>query len=200
MSGSVLKKKKSSIEYLNIGSTYKIGEGEDRLCLPHPLDSKKCIKVMKHPRAIKQMKSDMYWYQRFAADKQISWQMISKYHGRIDTNYGIGLVFDLVYDYNGEISKNLNYYLKLNDDTFNKQLPQHLQQLKEFLLSQEIIFRDLSADNILCQFHDEKNFTLVIIDGIGNNEFIPVSTYISFFAKRKIKRKWEKFSKGILER
>lgn len=39
---------------------------------------------------------------------------------------------------------------------------------------------------------------MVLIDNIYNSEFIPVSNYCRFFAKRKIDRKWQRFEDSLL--
>jgi len=33
----------------------------------------------------------------------------------------------------------------------------------------------------------------VVIDNIGNSDFIPVCNYVDFMAVRKIRRKWQQF-------
>ena len=69
--------------------------------------------------------------------------------------------------------------------------------LKNYLLDQAIIMRDLKDDNLLLQRLSDEQNRLVIIDGVGNNEFIPLSELISVFTSMKIDRKWEKFRRKL---
>ena len=59
-----------------------------------------------------------------------------------------------------------------------------------------ILTTSLLPRNVVIQKLDGR-VKLVIIDDIGNSEFIPVSQYMTSFAQRKIKRKWNGFKKRI---
>ena len=53
-----------------------------------------------------------------------------------------------------------------------------------------IISRDISANNLLYKRETETEGKLIIIDGLGNAELIPLSNYFNYLAQKKIIRKW----------
>ncbi len=57
---------------------------------------------------------------------------------------------------------------------------------------------NLQAKNILYKKTSDKDGHLVIIDNIGNSDFIPVCNYIGYLAAKKILRKWHRFENNIL--
>lgn len=40
---------------------------------------------------------------------------------------------------------------------------------------------------------------LIMIDGIGNSDFIPLANYIDWYAQKKIQRRWTRFEKKLLQ-
>ena len=71
-----------------------------------------------------------------------------------------------------------------------------LAELKSYLLRYNIIPCDLLPDNIVVK-HGTTGPKLILIDGLGGTELIPVSNYFKVLGNRKILRKWEKFSKKL---
>ena len=164
-----------------------IGRGRDRACYFHPLDQNKCIKVSIVDND-KQSRREPSYYKKLQADN-ISWDAISKYHGKVDTNLGDGLVFDIVQDFDGATSKAISYYLDHNliDQEI---LTEILLNIKNYLFTNNVLTRDISPNNLLFKRSSEKIGKLIIIDGLGNAELLPISSYFNYFTQRKINRKW----------
>ena len=55
----------------------------------------------------------------------------------------------------------------------------------------------LKSKNILLQKTAQDAGKLVIVDNVGNSDFIPLSNYIGCLARRKILRKWRRFEADI---
>jgi hypothetical protein len=51
----------------------------------------------------------------------------------------------------------------------------------------------IRPQNIVYQRVNSNEAILVIIDNIGNSDFIPICNYVNHMAIRKIKRKWQRF-------
>ncbi len=176
-----------------------IGKGTNRLCFIHPLDSNKCIKVTYSNDFSETIKEIRYY--KFLQKKDISWDFLVKYYGSIETTLGKGEVFDLVRDYNGEISKTLSFYLQSDDKTKSIQNPlKLLEELKEYTLKENIVVKDLNTKNMLYQKLDNNTAKLVLIDGVVNNDFLPFSKYINFFTRKKIKRLWKRFEESLTKK
>ena len=176
-----------------------IGRGRHRECYKHPGNRDLCIKliVKDSPLEIKREKQ----YYRHLQKRGISWDMIPRYYGDAETNLGLGSVFDLISDHDLTVSKSLEYYLSSEEQTEKcyESLSESLHLLKKYLLDNNIVTMDLKPYNILCQKNESGISRLFLVDNIYNSEFIPVSNYSTFFAKRKIARKWQRFEENILK-
>ena len=129
--------------------------------------------------------------------QKASWEHLSEYKGDVDTNFGRGSVYQLIRNDDGEISTNLERYLQSNSTIENSdELSNELDKLYNYMQKNRILTTSLLPRNVVIQKLDGR-VKLVIIDDIGNSEFIPVSQYMTSFAQRKIKRKWNVFKKRI---
>lgn len=68
-----------------------------------------------------------------------------------------------------------------------------LVHLRKYLIEEGIIVRDLQAGNFAYKRLNGQNGKLMIIDGVGNNEFIPFCNFSPYLARKKIIRKWNRF-------
>ena len=55
----------------------------------------------------------------------------------------------------------------------------------------------LKTKNILFQQDTRSSGKLVIVDNVGNSDFIPIANYSAVLARRKIRRKWLRFEADI---
>ena len=184
---------------LNLDKSSLVGKGLRRKCYRHPKDSNLCIKIVVFGNGDESKREKKYY--RHLKKRGISWDMIPKFHGDIETNLGTGSVFDLILDSDGAVSKTLQYYLSSNDKlkAHYKGLSNALYSLKNYLLTQRIITMTLKPKNISCKKMRSGNFRLFVVDNIGNSDFIPVCNYSRFFARKKILRKWNHFERSILK-
>lgn len=175
-----------------------IGTGSHRKCYVHPENKDLCVKIIFN-EDLKESKREQSYY-RLLEKRNISWEMLPRYYGVIESNLGHGAVFDLIRDYDGEISKTLEYYLS-SSEILELQCPCFLQtfySLKKYLYKYKIIPMDLKPENILYKKTSDKDGLLVIIDNIGNSDFIPVCNYVGYLATKKILRKWHRFEHNLL--
>jgi hypothetical protein len=174
-----------------------IGRGLHRECYLHPQDERLCVKVVVAGNSDENRREARY-YSRLAA-RGISWEMLAKFHGLVDTSLGEGAVFDLVRDYDGSISRPLSGYLEdpgLGVDCAAI-LPRALPALKRYLLANRVVTMTLKSKNILLQRSGEREGKLVIVDNVGNSDFIPLSHYIAWLGRLKIRRKWRRFERDL---
>jgi hypothetical protein len=174
-----------------------IGKGLRRECFFHPQDENKCIKIVvagDHKETAREQS-----YYQLLSKRNISWQMLARFYGNIETNRGVGAVFELIRDYNGEVSKTLQHYFTTNHKTnLNYQnLSQALPLLKQYLLNWKIVTMSLKPQNIVFKMINQSEGVPVIIDNIGNSDFIPICNYIDRMAVRKIHRKWQRFEDSL---
>ncbi len=182
---------------LTLESSSLIARGLRRECYFHPEDENKCIKVVvagDHKETAREQS-----YYRLLEKRNISWKMLARFDGNIETNRGKGAVFELIRDHNGEVSKTLEQYFSANNeaDLNDQDLSPALPLLKQYLLKWKIVTIALKPQNIVYKKITESEGVLVIIDNIGNSDFIPICNYIDRMAIRKIHRKWQRFEDSL---
>lgn len=166
------------------------GKGANRVCYLHPANENSCVKIPnKNKKSIKATLREIEYY-KYYEKKGAQFNSVSNFFGEIETNQGVGYVFELVRDYDGLISKPLRYYLdhKLYSDLLDKKLV----ELYYDLIKNRIMVSDLNPKNILVVKKSEASITLKMVDGIGNVDGIKVCDYSSLFFKMKIKRKFKR--------
>jgi hypothetical protein len=184
---------------LKLESSALLGRGLRRECYFHPEDENKCIKVVvagDHKETVREQS-----YYRLLEKRKIAWRMLARFYGNVETNLGEGAVFELIRDYTGEVSKTLVHYFSANNGTDRnyQYLYQALLVLKEYLLKWKIVTISLKPQNIVYKKTNESEGFLVVIDNIGNSDFIPICNYVGWMATRKIHRKWQRFEDLLTE-
>jgi hypothetical protein len=187
-----------SQDKVNLTEDLLLAKGGERLCYINPNDTTKVIKVLDPNIITHNRQNDLeYTYYNLLYSKYDKNTLlnIAKCYGWADTNYGKGLMFERIIDYNGQDSKHLRYYLR-NHLLSEQQETLLLTELKEFLESNLILFVDVSTVNLFCKEISRDKFTLVIFDGLGarryNFKFF-LYMKISFLAQYKLKKQWNKF-------
>ncbi|MFW5426807.1 MAG: YrbL family protein [Methylophagaceae bacterium] len=174
-----------------------IGKGLHRECFAHPDDENKCIKVVVNGNQQETEREQSYY--KLLEKRNISWEMLPRFHGNIETNMGTGAVFDLIRDHNDNVSNSLEHYLA--DEDYVAQNKQHLllalAHLKLYLLENNIISMPIKSKNILYQIKNDGTGTLHIVDNIGNADFIPIASYLYYFGNKKIMRRWNRFFNAL---
>ena len=185
---------------LSLDNATPIGAGLHRECYLHPEDERLCVKVIVAGNSDENRREARY-YSRLSA-RGISWDMLARFHGLVETSRGEGAVFGLIRDYEGSISRPLNEYLE--NPALGAQcqatLPRALPALKTYLLENRIVTMTLKAKNILVQRTGADQGRLVIVDNVGNSDFIPLSHYVGALGRLKIRRKWRRFENDLLQR
>lgn len=193
-----------------------LAEGGRRFVYINPEDKTKLIKIVKQEGIDKKLKK-LKFYKRFRPKKVIDentedynaykiynkkseniFNFIPKLYGYIDTNLGKGLITEYICNYDGTCSISLKDYIKING--VDKEIWKSLKVLYKELLDSCLITRELKDFNIVIQIKSDGSKKLYIIDGFGNQEFIPISNYIKFIARRKIRKHFKIFIKSILRK
>ena len=88
---------------LQLDDPLLIGRGLHRECYQHPEYGNLCVKVVVAGNSDENRRESRYYRQLEA--RGISWDMLARFHGLVDTSRGEGAVFDLVRDFDGEVSR-----------------------------------------------------------------------------------------------
>ena len=165
-----------------------IATGERRKCYRHPDDPGKCVKVshLTKGRDMQARREDKY-YRRYMK-RGCSLEHLAAFHGRVETNLGPGYIFDLVTNLDGELSTSLGEYIR--GGSLVQSFEAELKKLRAYMFKEGIIAGDFNESNILVQEQGDGNRHLVIIDGLGNSDFIKLADYSKRFRDKKLRRKW----------
>ena len=119
-----------------------------------------------------------------------SWRHVPEYFGCVQTDQGLGIVTALYRDHDGGFPKNLEQLVPYG---ISDHLELAIIEFKEWLRRTLFLSRDLLPHNIIAVAGSDHSYRLVIVDGIGNSEFIPISSWFKQSARKKIERKLTKF-------
>ncbi|MDY0194455.1 MAG: YrbL family protein [Sulfurovaceae bacterium] len=182
-------------DFLTLSEDLLLGEGMGRKCYIYPGDNDLCIKIpLKRAKRSAQREIN---YLRRLHKRGKSFDMIADYKGDIVTNIGRGNLYELVRDYDSSISKNLEYYLNLNDKKITSKILNLIEDLRSYLIKEYILFSDLDMDNILVKKENEFDYKLVVIDGIGDNNQIQFLEYFPMLGMKRCVKKWDLFKTKI---
>ncbi len=178
-----------------------VGKGNERACYIHPEDKNKAIKITyenNNRKESKQTKLEVNYYKELEKRRMTNFKHLPKYFGEVKTDKGAGFVVELIRDFDGEVSKTFEYYLKKDGVLKYKK---ELEEYKQYFLDNCIIFNyGMMPKNILLRKNSETDFDLVLIDGLGDVTYFTFLNKIKYLAIRRINRRWDKFVKKYLEK
>ena len=177
---------------LEIKKELFIGAGGHNATYIHPIDKTKCIKIPHDPND-GDVKKEMR-YRKMCAKKLAKSRLVTEFFGTIETNLGLGYVFERVLDYNGQTSKDLRDFLpKTKPDAQTLQrIWTILLNFKSDFLRENIAIVDTDIENFMVQEPTKGSFRVRIVDNIGTPVLIPLVYWFDFAAAWKAKRYWNK--------
>jgi hypothetical protein len=187
---------------ISLDASGLISSGTVRDCYRHPTDPGRVIKV-----AATKKKADLQANIRELRGYQILMRehvdlfCISHCYGFVTTDRGTGLVCDSVRDDSGEISKTIREIVVYGDGYDIDSILQAVEKFCDFFILKDVFLFDLNPRNIVLQKTLNGSYQPVVIDLKGryeNHEFIPLSSYIAYFARRKLKRRCDELIGRIL--
>lgn len=184
---------------LEINEELFIGSGGHQATYIHPIDVTKCIKIP-HTADDGDVRKEMR-YRRMCAAKLEKSKLVTKFFGTVETNLGLGYVFERVIDYNGDTSRDMKNFLpKTYPD------PRTLQQIwtimlnfKSDFLQESIAIVDTDIENFMVQETAPSSFRVRIVDNIGTPVLIPLVYWFDFAAAWKAKHYWNRIVAWLAE-
>jgi hypothetical protein len=188
---------------IQLYSKHYIGEGEMRFCYEHPRDKSLCIKIPRLETTKAYTNKELLYFKKLSKRNKAKYRydFYSDFYNEVETNLGLGQVFDLVRDEaNGEISRTLEFFIMNSIAVSDKQLEKALVLLKQQMIKHSVFTRDLRARNVCCKLNKDNSIELVIIDGIGHRDFFPFADYFRYFSRKKIDRTFTKWHFNNIEK
>ncbi|MFV0563245.1 YrbL family protein [Malaciobacter mytili] len=183
---------------VELNEKYLVNKGTNRACYIYPNEKNKCIKI--DLKDNKETKREIKYY-KLLQKKSISFKMLSKYFSSIKTSLGQGEVFELIIDYDGKVSTEVDKYLtnKTSSNEDIKNIISLIPKLKQYLYKEKIYVKDLNPVNIVFQKLDKLNYRLVIIDGLAHSNYNPFFYFFDYFLLKKINKSWKNFITTVKE-
>jgi len=187
-------------------------KGGNRLCFVHPDNRGMCIKVARpgfspaEKRSRKGFPKNLKPLNRFD-DSQIEHEVLSTIHaelgdevldliprsyGMVETDMGPGIVTNLVTDEDHQISITLLQYLWENglDAPIQKSLDQFYPAWQSLAVpSRDLLLHNIVVQQTSLEAGDEKQCRLIVIDGLGWSDMIPLARFFKGLAHVKAGRK-----------
>ena len=197
------------IEFFSLDAAFS--SGGNRLCFVDPKDPLRCIKIARPERtpeikrAAKSFPSNMRplsYFDENVSDMSVyehidttigndAYKLMPKCYGYVETDLGTGLAFEMIKDTDGQISITLKQYVWQNGIT--KTLEHALKEFLELWQMLGMPSRNLLLHNIVVQqdISDRGSIIqrLVVIDGLGWPDIVPLAYYIRPLARYKARRK-----------
>lgn len=188
-----------------------IGQGHERTCYQNPEDLSRCVKIIRKSRVKQTLREISYF--RHLESKGIPFDHLPRFYGKIEGDGFIGIEQELIQDFDqtgkstdtktgsrGVSSPTIRQYLANPLTTEQiRAFWQALDKLKAYLLRYNILALGIDHNNVVVQ-NTGSGIRMVLIDGVYDTEWIPISKYSRFFGNRKILRRWERFMQQLHEK
>ncbi len=183
--------------------------GGRRICFVHPDDSSRCVKILSHNGDPVRRRKESVWYKQLRPvsnfddnlrelesfrvleqhDKSV-WNHFPHCYGIQPTSRGNGIVTDLIRNMDGGIPRTVQRYVETHGRT--PEIRQALETFFDVLRVQRVVTRDILDHNVVVQVREE-GLRVVMIDGFGSSDAIPVTRWFPAVARLKVVRKIRRF-------
>ena len=178
-----------------------IGKGRNKQCYVHPEDPSRVVKISNPKSNPKELKKELREFTRLRKKnrKVTEKLLVPIYYGTVQTNEGIGYIFDRVSKECGAQYLTLNEFIAKDRPTagsVNKLLVKLYQDLRE----SAVIISELNSENILVISYDEtqeKKSVFALVDGLGEGAFLKLTELHPYFARKKLYRKFQPFAEEV---
>ncbi len=170
-----------------------ISHGRVRACYYHPKNNRLCVKVALKKTHNKLLKKEIKNNRLF--QKTID-PYVPRYYKLVQTNKGLGLITDLVYDDDNRLSPRLTDWVR-SGKKITKEMVAQFDDFFTRLLRYKLWFYDFNNENFLIRTHKGKQY-VYFVDTKSLNRHNSWSTlkleyFLPFFARRRMQRRIQRF-------
>lgn len=170
-----------------------ISHGKTRVCHQHPKDANLVVKTPftgDEEGLISNANEYKAYHNLISLHPKIS--CISHCRGYVTTNRGKGLLCESIRDDDGGISKSIYEIVVYQEDCDLDYVKQVTAEFCDYLKANDIFIFDINLKNIVMQSKQNGSYKPFIIDfksQVETKEFIPLSKYSKYFARKKLSRR-----------
>lgn len=116
-------------------------------------------------------------------------KLLTEYYGTVQTDFGMGYVFERVIDFDGNTSKELSELLKQWNEHPNYILLENiLEDILRSMIAEKLVTTNMEYVNFMVQKVSPGYMKIRVIDNIGTHAKIPLIFYADNFARRHVKK------------
>ena len=167
----------------------------------HPENPQLCIKIPYNAEGQDDLDRELFIRRRLQRNN-ISTKILPKYFGTTETTLGKGYIFELIKDFDGNISLTLDDYLK-DENLFKKHYEKLLENilfLKKRLFEEKLVIMGMWPENVIIQRLNADTLRAVLVNDLGSAALIPLEYYFEFLNKKRTQRRWQRFLGNIASR
>lgn len=185
---------------LIMSDTLYLGKGLHKVAYVHPEDKSKVIKIPFNPKDA-ELRHELS-YRKARKLRHLQSDLMTRYYGTVETDKGIGYVFERICNADGTECETLGDYLDGQkaagwpDRAFARDLVERFMQM---MMAERILTNDTCLINILLQRDMEGNIRLRVIDNVGSPVKIPLVYYWDYMTRGHIQRHLKRFRREIQE-
>jgi hypothetical protein len=191
---------------IQLSTARLFSHGGKRDCFIHPDHPDRCIKVNRRDEIPEELRRQSSWFRRLRKSAATFDQNMAEYEalarcrrepellahlprlwGWEETDRGRGLVVEMIRDRNGEISSTLQRHIW--NHGLDERARNALDELVVFWERHAIPAKDFYSHNLLAQDVAPDRLRLVLVDGFGSKEFIPLHRFSKCIAVRQARRR-----------
>lgn len=184
----------SAIRSIDDLAPYLVGRGTERLCFRNPGNPKTILKLSALGKT-KQTDREAAYFAHLQR-RGVPFDHLPEYFGPVEVPGYAGFEQELVVDCDGTISLPFQEFVtqpNAGSALSKTGLLAMLQPLEDYLARFCICTCDIGRTNVVIQQQAPGRFRPVLVDGIGDTDFIPICRILPCMARRKTRRHWMKF-------
>ena len=179
-------------KFIQLTAESFIGQGCHKKVYAVPGEPDKCIKIIYNADGQKDIDRELK-YRDYRRAHNMSMDLIPKYYGTVDTNFGRGYLYERIVDADGQPSVSLRDCVRCTSILCRHldSITLKLLKLRQRILEDELVTMGITDENILFRKNNSDEYRTYLISDLGTADFIPI-TKLHYFAVKKIRRKWQR--------
>ena len=184
---------------LHIDESLFLGRGLHKAAYAHPEDAGKVVKIpfkaddaeLAHELA----------YRKSRERRHLASQTLTAYYGTVETDLGMGYIFERVQDFDGSpcpsVKERLQELNAIGDEKAAQEAHQLAESVREAVFAERILTNDTGLLNFVLQRNSPQETVIRMIDNIGSPVLIPLVYYIDRMTLHHIRKYWRRVEKRL---
>lgn len=171
-----------------------VATGAERICVRNLNNQFSCFKISKKIHS-KETRREIKYF-KFLKRKGVTSSFIPAFISDFETEEEIIIEQELIADHPEQdlFAFRVEEFVADASGRQLMELEKLFQELYTELKDKNVIISDLHAGNMMIYCDKAGNIKrLIVVDGFGSHEAIPLAKYFGYFGRKKIDRQWAKF-------